>query len=42
LDPIGQTTDGADIELCGGERYDLRALHEAWSAPLRDFYGDAA
>jgi phosphoribosylformylglycinamidine synthase len=28
------------LEADGGERLDLDALYEAWSAPLRDFYGD--
>jgi phosphoribosylformylglycinamidine (FGAM) synthase-like enzyme len=39
---IGETTAEPVIalEADGGERLDLRALFESWSAPLRDFYGD--
>jgi len=38
---IGRTTAEAAIVTADGERYDLHRLHEAWSAPLRDFYADA-
>jgi phosphoribosylformylglycinamidine (FGAM) synthase-like enzyme len=39
---IGETTEEPAIalEADGGERLDLHALFESWSAPLRDFYGD--
>jgi phosphoribosylformylglycinamidine synthase len=39
---IGETISDAALvlEADGGERLELRALHESWSAPLRDFYGD--
>jgi phosphoribosylformylglycinamidine synthase len=39
---IGRTIDRAEIYMkCTDDRFDLRRLHEAWSAPLRDFYEDA-
>jgi phosphoribosylformylglycinamidine synthase len=40
---IGMTTADASIVTvdAGGTRHDLHELYEAWSAPLRDFYGDA-
>ncbi len=43
LERIGETIDAAAIVTAehGGTRHDLVALHEAWSAPLRDFYADA-
>jgi phosphoribosylformylglycinamidine synthase len=39
---IGETTaePAIALEADGGERLDLHALFESWSAPLRDFYGD--
>jgi phosphoribosylformylglycinamidine synthase len=40
---IGQTTATATLALRGpDEPIDLVAVHAAWSAPLRDFYGTAA
>jgi phosphoribosylformylglycinamidine (FGAM) synthase-like enzyme len=43
LERIGETTDTPAIVTAenGGTAHDLFALHEAWSAPLRDFYADA-
>ncbi|GAC1596531.1 MAG: phosphoribosylformylglycinamidine synthase subunit PurL [Candidatus Velthaea sp.] len=42
---IGETTARATIELAasitGPETIDMHRIHEAWSAPLRDFYGAA-
>jgi phosphoribosylformylglycinamidine synthase len=40
---IGETIDVAAIlsAEAGGTQFDLSELHEAWSAPLRDFYADA-
>ncbi len=39
---IGMTTTDASIVTvdAGGTRHDLYELHEVWSAPLRDFYGE--
>ncbi len=40
---IGETTSDRSLTLeadGGGERIALDALHESWSAPLRDFYDD--
>jgi phosphoribosylformylglycinamidine synthase len=39
---IGETTaePAIALEADRGERLDLQALFETWSAPLRDFYGD--
>ena len=40
---IGETLAGPVLVLSEpSETLDLRALREAWSAPLRDFYGAAA
>jgi phosphoribosylformylglycinamidine synthase len=40
---IGTTTGTPALDLRGpDESIGLGALHEAWSAPLRDFYGSAA
>jgi phosphoribosylformylglycinamidine synthase len=40
---VGETLDRAELVIePGDERIAVDALHEAWSAPLRDFYGDAA
>ncbi len=40
---IGETLAGARLELCvPAESIDLFDLREAWTAPLRDFYGTAA
>ena len=40
---IGETIDAPVLVTveAGGTQHDLRDLHEAWSAPLRDFYADA-
>ncbi|GAC1410047.1 MAG: phosphoribosylformylglycinamidine synthase subunit PurL [Candidatus Velthaea sp.] len=42
---IGETTARATLELSAGgaepEIIDMHRIHEAWSAPLRDFYGAA-
>jgi phosphoribosylformylglycinamidine synthase II len=38
---IGRTIDRAEIHLKSTEdRFDVRHLHEVWSAPLRNFYED--
>jgi phosphoribosylformylglycinamidine synthase len=38
---IGRTVDREEIRLkLTDDRFDLRHLHEAWSAPLRGFYED--
>jgi phosphoribosylformylglycinamidine synthase len=40
---IGETLDRAELVVDpAAERIALDVLHEAWAAPLRDFYGDAA
>ncbi len=40
---IGRTVAGPRLELAApAEAIDLHALHEAWAAPLRDFYGSVA
>jgi phosphoribosylformylglycinamidine synthase len=39
---LGETTAEYTFAFAGGIVRDLDALHETWSAPLRDFYGAAA
>ena len=38
---IGETIADPVLRCVHGFETGLRALHEAWSAPLRDFYADA-